>query len=36
MIGICLDIFLDFIVVGYGGVKGKVKLGPLEISSHLL
>ena len=26
----------DFIVVGCGGVKGKVKLEPLEISSHLL
>ena len=36
MIGICLDIFFDFIVVGCGGVKGKVKLEPLEISSHLL
>ena len=28
--------FFDFIVVGCGGVKGKVKLEPLEISSHLL
>ena len=28
--------FFDFIVVGCGGVKCKVKLEPLEISSHLL
>ena len=36
MTGNCLELFFDFIVVGCGGVKCKVKLEPLEISSHLL
>ena len=36
MTGNWLGHVFDFIVVGCGGVKGKVKLEPLETSSHLL